>query len=230
MDAFRRWFHIPETLFDIDLAPEEKPEFEALLSAIRDRRDLIPARRAERHQELLIFNRGGSKPPIFWCFNNWAEPQLLAYQLDSDQPLIAAQSLHEHEDRWVKKARYTEPLARRYLDGVRELFGDQIPLLGGNCQGAPVAESMAIQLAEQTGAEPRLVTLEYMPKRQYQGPILMLFGETSVFNPFRYERDPIPYWERRLKTYKWAFLPAMHGGYFREPGIKTLAAHVLQQA
>lgn len=56
---------------------------------------------------------------------------------------------------------------------------------------------------------------------------MMFFGDESPFNPFRYERDPIPYWRERLNTFHWIELRAKHGTYFKEPTITTLANGIL---
>ncbi|WP_027184985.1 hypothetical protein [Desulfovibrio inopinatus] len=230
MDAFRRWAHIPEKMFDVDLHQDEQVEFEGVLSLIRNMRDQSSVNKALSHDELLVFNRFGEKKPIFWCFNNWAEPYLFAYQLDENQPLIAAQSPHGVEKSWVKKARYTEPLAKRYLESATQLFNRQDFIYCGNCQGAPVVESMCIQLSRQCGIFPQLITIDYIAKRRYQGPILMLFGSESPFNPFNYERDPLPYWKKRLKSFQWKHLHGPHGTYLKEPTIVLLkeivSAHI----
>lgn len=228
MDAFQRWDYIPETLFDVELDTTEQIEFDKVLSSILTARDRSPVRRAAVHDDLLIFNESGLKPPIVWCFNNWSEPYLLAYQLDSDQPLVAAQSPHEHEPRWVKKARFTEPLAKAYLESALKIYSGRDLILGGNCQGAPIAESMSIQIASRFHSFPRLITVDYIPKRAYSGDTLMLYGRDSPFNPFLYQRDPVRYWQGRLKSFGWGFLNTTHGSYFREPTIVHLTEYILR--
>ncbi len=228
MDAFQRWSYIPETLFDVELDEAERPEFDRVLTSIRTARDRSPSHRAAPHDEILIFNESGSKPPIVWCFNNWSEPYLLAYQLDSDQPLVATESPHAHEPRWVKKARFTEPLAKTYLDSVLKIYDGRDLIIGGNCQGAPIAESMSIQMASRFHSFPRLITVDYVPKRAYSGDTLMLFGHESPFNPFLHQRDPVKYWEGRLKSFGWGFLQVTHGSYFLEPTILQLKDYILR--
>jgi len=228
MDPFQRWNYIPETMFDVHLPKEEKAEFKSLLKSLRKTCRKSVAIKPKRYDDLLLFNKSGSKPPIFWCFNNWAEPHLLAHQLSNDQPLIAAHSLHMHEDRWLRKARYTEPLANHYLESALRIVGEQEFTIGGNCQAGPIAESFAIQLAQNSGRYSKLVTLDYIPRRSYQGPTLMLFGSNSLYNPFlREDLDPASYLKQRLRSFKWEFLDASHGSYFREPTVTKLKNHIL---
>ena len=227
LDAFQRWDYIPETMFEVALSEDEKVEFDGILNCIRNNRDRSPLNNALSFCELLVFNRYGKQKPIFWCFNNWAEPYLIYHQLPKDRPLIAANSFNGSEQRWLKKARYTEPIAQRYLSSVKSLFKLRDFIIIGNCQGAPIAESMAIQLAENYDIYSQLITLDYIPKRQYQGPILMLFGKKSPYNPFLYDTDPLCYWRERLTSFRWAFLEATHGTYFREPTISELCTRIL---
>ena len=230
MDAFQRWDYIPESMFDVHLNDCEQIEFDKLLTSIRTIRDKTPTEKAFAYQELLVFNKSGKKTPIFWCFNNWAEPYLLARQLPVDQPLIAVHSPHGHEANWCKKARYTDPLAKKYVKSASELFSSYDFIIGGNCQGAPIAESAAIQIAQEQGIYPQLITIDYTQKRYYQGPILMIFGSESPFNPFSYKKDPIPFWQKKLKSFQWKFLNTTHGSYFREPTIIRFKDYVSETA
>ena len=53
-----------------------------------------PASLARQDGPLLIMNETGSKAPLIWCFNTWAEALLLGRSLDPNQPLIAMISLN----------------------------------------------------------------------------------------------------------------------------------------
>jgi len=222
MNAYRLWDHIPETLFDQVLGDEESTVFEGFLGLIATGRNRVARRTGTSANDLLVFNQDGSRPPLCWCFNNWAEPVLLAHQLDRDQPLYAMHSLHAVTENWQLKARYNEPIASRYLDALDAHTDRRDLVFGGNCQGAPVAESMAIQYAQRTGRHPLLVTLDYIPRRWYRGSMFTIFGKDSYFNPFLCAGDPLAFFAERHSRFSMGILDAAHGHYFREPGIGML--------
>ncbi|MEP4957715.1 MAG: hypothetical protein ABJU19_00185 [Roseobacter sp.] len=191
--------------------------------------------RASKHApsavgDFLAWNTSGKKPPLFWCFNSWAEPFLLAHHLDENQPLYAMSSFNGATEKWRFKTKYMEPLARRYIESVRKVKGSSKLLIGGNCQGAPIAESMAIQMSEGAASPPYLLSIDYIGKRAYRGKRFMLFGRESIFNPFLSERDPIKFWNERNSQCSWDFLAGQHGSYFLEPNVQTLAKFIAEKS
>lgn len=225
-DALNLWDYVPDEMLEPTLCDSDQVEFDQIYAGIVQARERVASHAHARSGELLAWNENGSRPPLFWCFNNWVEPVLLAHQLSPEQPLYAMHSFHSFTERWLFKGRFTEALANRYLDSVAQVAGSGPVMFGGNCQGAPVAESMAVQLSERSDVTPLLITLDYIAKRAYRGPRIMLFGEHSEFNPFRMGPEPLSYWQGRQGHFAWAILNAAHGGYFREPTVGTVA-HVI---
>jgi thioesterase domain-containing protein len=183
----------------------------------------VASRIGEPRDDLLLLNGSGTRRPIFWCLNNWAEAVLLAHRLGPDQPLFAMHSFNKVLSGTRRKARLLEALAASYVEQSLRHSQAYPEIVGGNCQAAPVAEAMAHQIGKASGRVPLLVMLEYMPQRPYTGPALMMFGGSSFrYNPFLSSRDPLPIWNSQLENYSWAILNGNHGRYFVEPAISDL--------
>jgi hypothetical protein len=226
MDAYERWDYIPEQLLDPVLTEFHQAEFAGIWAKIMEGKKRISRSAGREVGDLLLLNEKGERPPIFWCFNNWAEPVLLARALGADQPVYAMHSFQSYTERWVQKGSYMEALAKTYVDNVLAITGGTSAVFGGNCQGAPIAESMAIQISNTHKIFPKLITLDYIPKRFYQGPLCMMFGRESPFNPFLSGGDPMADWQEKLTQFSWSTIEAGHGGYFREPAIQGLRKQI----
>lgn len=229
-DAYKRWSYVPNKMLPETLSPGPAAEFEDIYAAI-----LAEKNRASKHApsavgDFLAWNTEGKKPPLFWCFNSWAEPFLLANHLDENQPLYAMGSFSGITDKWRLKTKFNEPLAKRYIESVRQVKGASSFLIGGNCQGAPIAESIAIQMMDDAGVSPYLLSIDYIGKRTYRGQRFMLFGRESGFNPFLSTRNPIEFWSERNSEYSWDFLEGKHGTYFLEPNVQKLAEFISEKS
>lgn len=187
----------------------------------------IPDGMAEIDGPVAVFNSTGTKPPLVWCFNNWAEPAILARRLDPEQPLIALRSLHKVEAARNNKRANIVDLAIAYMGHIaHRLPGDGPLLVGGNCQAVPIAETMAHRLLAATGRTPLLITLERAPIYSYPGDVLLLYGDTSELNPFLGGNDPTPTWRVMYRTPAWGLVEASHGKFFTAPGLLELSAHI----
>lgn len=222
------WDHIPDKQMTEELDAADHNSYDEILRRVQSDRDRAVEMRGEALGPFLVVNRGGRRPPIFWCFNNWFEPHLLAAFLPADQPLYSFVSFHRYTERWLLKGRLTDPLAQHLRDNWRCVDVAPPAVLAGNCQGAPIAEAMALQYAQTECRMPRLVTLDYVPRRRYSGPYTMLFGEKSRFNPFLEQFDPRPSWVEDGMSPDIKFLSdAEHGTYFRRPHVAKTAGHLL---
>lgn len=229
-NAYSKWSYVPNELLTAAPSPEDALEFEEIYAAILAQKDRASKLAPSAVGDFLAWNTSGTNPPVFWCFNTWAPPYLLARHLNKNQPLYAMCSFNGATNNWRLKTKYTELLAKRYIESFKQVKGVSNFVIGGNCQGAPIAESMAIQLMKSAGHSPYLLSVDYIGKRAYRGKRLMLFGRDSSFNPFLTERNPIAFWEERQAQFSWDFLEGEHGSYFLEPNVQILASFIEEKS
>lgn len=200
-----------------------------ILERVLDSFSGVPPRIARSVGPLTVFNERGHRPPIFWCFNHYAEPVLLAARLGADQPLYAMHSFQGILDDWREKQRYGPLLAQVYAEAILSAAGAARILIGGNCQSADIIEIAARTIAKRRGTTPLLMMLESEPALPYGGPLLMMFGDRSGYNnPFLKEADPVGRWWSRHANFAWGIVRGIHGSYFREPGIFDLTGFLRQ--
>lgn len=233
MNAYDLWNHIPRKQRYFKLSEKEWLIFETAIQNIETEGRRVEGQSGLNNisgtlrKSLLAFNESGLRPPIYWCFNSWAEPLMFSRHLQHDQPFFAMHSPNRFVKTWHEKTRFHEHLSLHYFEQIALHNHNCRPVLVGNCQGAPVAESIAILFSQKLALEPLLVTLDYIPRRQYRGPILMLFGRNSDFNPFvNSDKDPVPLWKSKFDAFAWGFVDAEHGEYFRSPAIEQLHAYI----
>ena len=204
-----------------------KDTVEDLLDAIAATALRIPKAVARIDGPVVFLNEAGSKPPIYWCFTNWAEPVMLANRLGPDQPLVAMRSLFQLIEGKASKRAHTADLGAAYADLVLARSDGRPLIVGGNCQAAPISEAVAHNLLGRTGRAPLLVTLEHVPTYCYPGSLVMLFGRASEgFNPFLHGGDPRPAWAAMHGQASWGFIDAAHGAYFMEPAVHVLVGYL----
>lgn len=197
--------------------------FDLLAESVKSIRDGICGRRGP----FALFNETGTKPPLFWCFNNWAEPAFLSRRLNPDQPLIAMRSLHKIIQGKQNKRANVLDVAREYAGLMQHWLDDRPIVVGGNCQAAPIAEAIVHELLSSVQKKSLLITLEHVPFYSYPGDVLMLFGaQSEKFNPFARGEDPVPGWTALHSRPAWGFINAGHGKYFVEPGVDELAGYI----
>jgi len=186
-----------------------------------------------RHKpESLIvgLNETGSKPPLFWCFQSYNEFELLSRALGPDRPLFGMRSSHlivgyRHEKMHAMATSYAREIAEIQPDGALQI--------GGNCQGAIVAQISTMYLCAQ-GRDIAVLLLMEEPKfLRFVGRVALLFGRESSMNPYAYHPDP----EAMLKEafpngYSFDLIDGEHGKFFTEQNVGSLAnvidKHLLQ--
>jgi hypothetical protein len=198
---------------------------ERIEAMVRDGLGHIPSELAGQRGLFAAFNPSGTRPPIYWCFNGWAEAVILARRLGSDQPLYAMRSFHRLvDDRW-RKVLHTESLSVLYAEQVLEIHAGGPMVVGGNCQAGSIAEGVAHRIVAERGATPVLVTVDHDPRYAYPGHVVLGFGTDSErYNPFLSGGDPIPAWQRLHRATSWTVIPGQHGRYFLKPALHHLVA------
>jgi len=211
-----------------DLWRSYEEELEYFLEKIKSDLSRLPDKMADKKELFAHFNTDGSKPPIFWCFNNWTEAVFLAFQLGPDQPLYAMHSLYSITEEEAKKSLHTKRLAEIYGDLLCDLYPQGKVLIGGNCQAVGIAEGMAHYLLGKRGQAPMLISLESQPYYAYPGDVLLLFGDhdEARFNPFLNSESPMTRWQNKHKHVLWGTITGSHGEYFREPGVHQLCKFI----
>ncbi|MDJ0930288.1 hypothetical protein [Breoghania sp.] len=225
-DAFSFWEAVPEMLSRTPLCESEQTVVAGIVSRVSVDMARVEGAGGERIGSFLVFNRSGSRRPIFWCFNNWVEPVLLARVLDPEQPLYGMISFSRFVDTWATNIGYMEHLAETYLKALLQIHLPKSPIIAVNCQAAAIAEIMAIRYLEQRGMRPLLLVLEYTLRKRFDGPVFLMFGRQSNYNPFRFARDSVAHSQTLTRNASWGLLAADHGGYFLQLTIARLATFV----
>jgi len=114
-------------------------------------------------------------------------------------------------------------LAAHYVDEILQARPEGPYLIGGNCQAAQIAFQIASRLASQGHEISLLILQEKFVPFPYEGPVALLFGERSMYNPFRYFRQPEAGWRKYYSgPLRMTPIPGGHGEFFREPNVQVL--------
>jgi len=178
--------------------------------------------RATQDRLITGLNTGGSKPPLFWCFQDNREFRRLADRLGSDQPLYALRSGHRLISYFEDEI---QTLALRYVHEILEVCTKGPLFIGGNCQGGVIAHAVAQHLLRRRRHVPLLVLMEWgFALQPYSGPLLMLYGrESRQANPYLRFKNPETSWSRAFPHYMAAEIPGAHGEFFDDGNIEGLS-------
>lgn len=172
-----------------------------------------------------LYNHGGDRMPLLWCFNQVAEANALAAALGADQPLIAMRSLAGLYEGPRPAPIDERQVAERYIQIVLARDLPQRVAVGGNCQAAPFAFQIANALAMSGHMAASLILLDKMLPVPYGGRMLMLFGRDSrLQNPAHRFADPTAGWGQYLRDGRSATIDGAHGHFFRPENVGSLAA------
>jgi hypothetical protein len=169
-------------------------------------------------------NASGGRVPIVWCFQQANEMMALAHALGTDRPLYGMRS-------GVETMQYSlanvEALAACYANEIATLRPDRPLILGGNCQGARIARSVADRLRQNGRSIPLLILLEEWAFRAYDGPVALLFGQRSHLNPIAAGIDTRAMFDRIYPVgYSVDEVPGAHGEFFTRENVGGLGATV----
>ncbi|WP_395541502.1 condensation domain-containing protein [Neotabrizicola sp. sgz301269] len=180
-----------------------------------------------RHSsDALIVGRNADGPrlPLFWCLQSERELDALARYLGADQPVYGMRSGYEV---MIKSPENIERLALVYAGEIAEIHPKGPLFIGGNCQAAVIAFSLARQLRA-AGRQVDLLHLhEKMVPTSYDGRIALTFGRDSDRNPYLAGGDPAAdfarYYTGELSV---ELVSGSHGIYFQEPHVLDLTGAI----
>lgn len=176
---------------------------------------------------LRILNPNGTRPPLIWCFNASVEFPALAKALGPDQPLIGLRSLNAVVNFLKKLPQEDADIAETYAGLLQEAIDLKDFWIGGNCQGAAVAEDMACSLSYEGKNAQGLFLMEWTPIMPWPGACHLAFGQQSQdFNPFLRGEDPWPLWNHMYNQVSCGSLTGAHGTYFNPENIASLVSNI----
>jgi amino acid adenylation domain-containing protein len=208
------------------------------------------------HRFVRLLGETRSAHGLFWCFQGSHEHEALARHLSPAVRLYGMRSLHQTGDARVV---YENPsllaiVAGLYAREIADLAEADKPLIvGGNCQSAWVAHATARQLAR-SGADVKMLILMEVRMEEianarldWDGPVTLIWGASSSFNPFAAAHRPASRSLRLLKRLapqayramirsrlnkafrgglEISIVPGVHGAFFRSENIEGLAREV----
>lgn len=167
-------------------------------------------------------NLAGRKTPLFWVCQEGSEFRRLAGALGPEQPLYAFRSgmrlIHYNEDE-------VQAFALRYVAEIEEAYPEGPVFIGGNCQGAIIALSMAHHLLRRKRHVPLLILVEWgFPLQPYPGPVLLIHHADSIDgNPYLRYQNPDVGLARAFPHYRIEEIPGDHPDTFNDSIIVVLA-------
>lgn len=167
-------------------------------------------------------NTSGTKPPLFWCFQDYPAFNKLANYLGKDQPVYAMRSGHLIFN--MSDAKMISYLAKVYCSDILSIAKENAPLfIGGNCQGARVAWEINKILQQKNIQITKLFIMELNMKERYNQPLQLIYGSKSkTHNPLLYEENAIEEWNKYYSNYSYELLEGEHGTYFKPETIHQL--------
>jgi acyl-CoA synthetase (AMP-forming)/AMP-acid ligase II/aryl carrier-like protein len=183
-----------------------------------------------RSPEALIASRheSGTRAPIFWCFQGPEELAALADALGPDQPLFGVRSGFNIMQYSLHNL---DSLADRYAAEIDKQRPAGPLLVGGNCQGAQIARSVAQALRRRGRDVPLVMLMEESLFRAYDRPVALLFGDRSRLNPYVAGFDYAKVFKRSYPAgYSVDLIPGAHGEYFNPENVPGLARQIVELA
>ncbi len=181
-------------------------------------------KRASADSVMVGLNTEGARQALFWCLQRYQELTQLAKYLGPEQPVYGMRSGNRV---MVKTQDNIDLLARHYVGEILAVQPQGPYLIGGNCQAALIAFQVASQLRQLGHEITLLVMQEKFAPFPYDGPVALLFGDHSDYNPLRYFRQPERGWHKYY-TGPVAFseIQGGHGQFFREPNVQVLTSTI----
>ncbi len=181
-------------------------------------------RRSTPDSLIFTLNEAGGRRGLFWCFQGYREFAQMAAVLGSRQTLHGMRSGHlflEYSETNVMA------LAGQYADEIQARQPAGALRLGGNCQGAVIAQATAELLTRRGRRIELLILMEEARFRPYAGRVALLFGRESKFNPYRENANPEDIFRQAYAGgFSVHLVDGGHGQFFEDPHLPTLGAVV----
>ncbi len=171
-------------------------------------------------------NIAGTRPPLFWCFQGYEEFANFAGALGPDQPLYGMRSGHMVV---ATSAEIHMHLAVSYAAEIHSLGLPGPLFLGGNCQGALLAQKIAQILTTAGEAVSLLVSLNPFLFMPYPGRTAIIVGQHDCTNPLLRLHDAEALLRANMPQSTVDTLPYEHGRIFSGRILSLLSEVVLRR-
>lgn len=174
---------------------------------------------------IRVLNPAGKRAPIVWVFNAAHEPRQFSRALGPDQPLVVLRSLNQIQRASPSRYDTAEHLAEYYARQLASTLPNKVSLVGGNCQGAPIALWIANRLLDRGHDVGCAATVDARPWVEIQLPILLSFGIDWKEDDFfaGVSSDPFEVNNRFYADWRHGRLRCTHGHYFDPEHVDHLA-------
>jgi hypothetical protein len=170
-------------------------------------------------------NVGGSKKPIFWCFNSpELEMTALSEALGRDQPIFGMYSGNGQLG-----PEHLPAIAQYYAQEMLSIQPDGPLIIGGNCRGARIAVKLSYLLQELGRTVSHLMLSEYFDKITYgfNGKLLLMFGDKSDRHAQKWFSWGMPGWEKPFTNApRVEWIRGSHGRFFELDNIGSITGHL----
>lgn len=176
-----------------------------------------------------ILNPEGTRAPLIWCFNAKHEFPMLAERLGPDQPVIGLRSLNMIARFEPGRSALDARMADHLADILLARLPQQTSIIGGNCQGVPMAAQVAARWCLAGRICRDFISMEMEPAYPLPCRGNFLYGaQSTMFNPhLRGDADAATSrWQLLFGSVSEHEVPGGHGQYFTAKNVDGLAQTV----
>jgi acyl carrier protein len=218
----------PELISDAGTpATEDRPDMAKIIAKQRSYLDHWQGHRMAPDSLIVTLNENGTRRGLFWCLQGHHELSQFAIHLGPDQPVHGLRSGHlVMEYTWET----VSMLAAHYVAEMIKIQPHGDFVIGGNCQGGLITQTVANQLKALGRNVSLLILMEQSTFYEYDGDVALIFGKNSFLNPYKdeSEEDPDAMFARSYRSYTVDFIDGAHGEFFSPPNVESLMQIVRQ--
>jgi hypothetical protein len=171
--------HVRRRLEETGLSKNIFDNFDTHLSVASERR-------VHPRSLLQKYNDNGNNTPVFLCLG-YQEVTMIADRLGPNQPVYGMRP----GNKMMENTNENKQALARYL--TREILDIQPKgpfMLGGFCQGAKIITYIARELRQLGHNISLIVTIDNLILQPCSEGLVLIFGEDSYYNPYRYFANP----------------------------------------